>query len=97
MWDVTTSAAVLNANDGTSSAIFKDLASGIHYGEVSVGPYPFLLEIPLNAAAIADINAAAGGFFSIGGTLSPIPEPATIALSGLSLLALSWKIRQKRK
>ena len=51
---------------------------------------PFFLYVPLTTDAIDAINAAAGGYFSIGGTLapngsSPIPEPGSVGLlaSGL--------------
>jgi hypothetical protein len=79
LFDVSTDAATLNNNVGTSAAIFTDLGSGISYGSFVVSSYPFfggsgvVLGFDLNAAAIADITAAAGqGFFSIGGALTSI-------------------------
>ncbi|MSV27302.1 MAG: PEP-CTERM sorting domain-containing protein [Bryobacterales bacterium] len=99
LWDVSTSAAVLSFNTGPSAAIFTDLGSGTNYATIGVGPYPSPLVITLNAAAIADINQAAGGFFSIGGTLTPstpaIPEPGTLVLSGLALIGLAAKFRRR--
>lgn len=72
LFAVSTDAATLNNNNGTSSAIFNDLGTGTSYGSFvvsSVGSFTDILSFNLNAAAIADINAGAGGFFSIGGAL----------------------------
>jgi hypothetical protein len=72
LFAVSTDAATLNNNIGTSSAIFNDLGTGTSYGSFvvsSVGSLTDILSFNLNAAAIADINAGAGGFFSIGGAL----------------------------
>jgi hypothetical protein len=75
-YDVTTGAATLNNNVGTSAAIFDDLGSGVSYGSFVVPTYPasnvLLLSFTLNAATLADIASAAGGFFSIGGSLESI-------------------------
>ncbi|PYQ69278.1 MAG: hypothetical protein DMG04_28980 [Acidobacteria bacterium] len=70
LFDVTTPAAVLNNNTGSSTAIFTDLGAGTTYGTYEVprvnnAPLTFAL----NAAAFADIAANAGSFFSIGGRL----------------------------
>ena len=43
-----------------------------------------MLSFTLNAAAVADINAAAGGFFSIGGSLDPITGTPSQTLFGAS-------------
>jgi dipeptidyl aminopeptidase/acylaminoacyl peptidase len=72
LFDVSTGARTLNRNNGASAAIFEDLGTGTSYGtfEVSGSAEPSdVLSLPLNAAALADINAAAGGFFSMGGRL----------------------------
>jgi Tol biopolymer transport system component len=72
LFDVSTDARTLNNNVGVSAAIFEDLGTGTSYGTVEVsrsGEPADVLSVPLNAAAVADINAAAGGFFSIGGRL----------------------------
>src|SRR5262249_12747331 len=87
LFDVSTPAATLNANTGTSATIFADLGSGTSYGTFTVtnsGPLTEVLSFTLNAAAVADINAAAGGFFSIGGALDPITGTGAQVLFGAS-------------
>lgn len=86
LWDVITDPAVLNDKDNSPNAtIFNDLGSGISYG---YGFVPDLLlsdpiVLTLNATAIAAINAAGSGYFSIGGSLSqtpPTPPPCPCLL-----------------
>jgi hypothetical protein len=69
LFDVSTAASTLNANNGVSQAIFEDLGSGTSFGSfsVAVGARTDVLSFPLNAAGVAAFNAARGGFFSIGG------------------------------
>ena len=72
LFDVSTDAVTLNDNVGINLAIYDDLGSGISYGEFEVsseGLETDVLSFQLNAAAIGDINAAKGGWFSIGGAL----------------------------
>jgi hypothetical protein len=75
-FDVSTDSATLNNNSGTSAAIATDLSSGTSYGAFVVPAYATssteLLSFLLNAAALSDISAAAGGFFSLGGTLTSV-------------------------
>jgi hypothetical protein len=98
LWDVTTDETTLNTNDGTSAAIYNDLGSGINYGSAIVpddgSPDP--LVIALNQNAIDLINRRAGEFFSIGGTLSPVPEPASMALLLLGGGAVAFRARRRR-
>lgn len=66
IYDVSTPPEVLNRNVGTSSAIFDDLGSGTSYGFLQV-PDQQVLWIVLNPAGLAALNAARGGYFSLGG------------------------------
>jgi hypothetical protein len=82
--DVSTDAATLNHNDGVSAAIFDDLGGGTSYGSFSIDIVPFVTEVtlPLNVAALMDIQAAAGGFFSVGGKLNDIKPGERRAIFG---------------
>jgi len=68
VYDVSTNTATLVADGAGQTAIYDDLGSGELYGEFEVSPADqnTVLDIPLNAAAMAGINAAAGGNFAIG-------------------------------
>ena len=90
LFDVSTDAVTLNNNVGTSESIYNDLGSGVSYVEfeiLSEGLSTDVLSFELNAAALTDINAAKGGWFSIGGALlspgSPMPD-GTELLFGVS-------------
>jgi hypothetical protein len=69
LFDVTTPAPTLNANQGASPAIFMDLGSGTSFGSFDVqdGGTTDVLSFPLDREGVAAFNAARGGFFSIGG------------------------------
>jgi len=103
LWDVTTDYITLNNNVGHDAAIFDDLGSGVLFGAVLVpddgSPNPLL--ISLNADAVDAINAARGGFFSVGGALPPlpaVPEPATLLLLAVGGVAAQVRARaQKRR
>ena len=93
-FDVSTDAATLNNNFGTSSAIFSDLGTGISYGrtnQASAGNGSDFLEFVLNADAVNDINASRGGWFSIGGKLNTISgnDRFFVGSSGGQVLALN--------
>lgn len=108
LFDVSTDAATLNNNIGASSAIFNDLGSGKQYGNfnVTVGDedQSKILSFSLNSNAIADLNNAISRneqFFSVGGTLEPVPEPSSIlgllAFAGLSLKAVAKRRKVESK
>lgn len=72
LFDVSTDAETLNDNSYISAAIYEDLGTGVSYGEfevLSTGLSTDVLSFELNSAAVADINNAAGVWFSIGGSL----------------------------
>jgi hypothetical protein len=79
LYDVSTPASTLNANQGTSQEIFADLGSGTSFGSFPVAPGPAtdVLSFPLNPAGVAAFNAARGGFFSIGGQ-TPAESTASV-------------------
>lgn len=68
VYDVSTDAATLEADGTGQTAIFNDLETGNVYGtfEVESGDVGSIIEIPLSAKAISDINKAAGGTFAVG-------------------------------
>ncbi|MEP7355568.1 MAG: PEP-CTERM sorting domain-containing protein [Acidobacteriota bacterium] len=101
LFDVSTAAASLN-DSGPDSAIFDDLSSGKLYAALIVSSYPSpTMSLTLNADALGDINAAGGGYFSIGGTLAPsesaTPEPGTISLLAAGLLAVVMARASRRR
>jgi hypothetical protein len=70
LWDVTTSAADVNNNNGLNNAIFTDLGSGVSYGSfvTSTGSSSDYLSFALNGQALANLNATKG-FFTIGASV----------------------------
>ncbi|HSJ95678.1 MAG TPA: hypothetical protein VLC53_01315, partial [Myxococcota bacterium] len=64
--------------DAEGLSIFADLGSGTAYGSLTVDSdlvdADDLLVFTLNAAALGDITAAAGGFFGIGGSITNLDE-----------------------
>lgn len=74
LFDVTTSIASLTAGGGGLVGTFADLGTGVSYGTkvVSAADNGTVIEIALNAAAIAAINASAGSSFALGGALTTI-------------------------
>ena len=78
LFDVSTNADTLNNKNGINALIYEDLGSGASYGEFEIfaeGLPEDILSFELNAAAIADIDASAGGWFSIGGSLLSFGSP----------------------
>ncbi|KAB2967744.1 hypothetical protein [Zoogloea sp.] len=101
LFDVTTDAGALNFNTGVNQAIYDDLGSGKRYAKQVVTSEPSgSYAIDLNDTALADLNAAAGRFFSLGGTLdtpvSAVTEPSVAALLGFGLAAAGLGQRRRR-
>ena len=74
LFDVSISAGVLNHTVGRNPGIFRDLGTGTSYADFAVSEEQAgtTITVPLNRDAIHDLNAARGGFFSIGGRLMSI-------------------------
>ena len=79
LFDVSTDAATLNDTDTATgdATIYGDLGSGTSFGEFVVdqpaeGSGDFTLGLNLNPAGVAALNAARGGFFSVGAALTSI-------------------------
>lgn len=83
LFDVSTNAIILNTLGAANAAVFADLGTGNSYGTfvVGTGDPADILGFSLNAAAITDINAAIGGFFSIGGAMQAGPGNELFATS----------------
>lgn len=100
LFDVYTSAEqLLTASDVPNEAIFDDLGSGKSYGSIVVDKNPDYfaeISIALSPSAIADLNARQGKYFSIGGVVTSVPEPATGVMLIGGLIALGLSSRKPR-
>jgi hypothetical protein len=99
-WDVLTAIADLEASNSGRIDIYNDLGSGVQFGSVTVTAASdgTFVNITLDAAALAAINAAAGGEFAIGGAVgmgTTTPEPGTLVLLGTAMLTGAGLIRRK--
>ena len=99
--EVHASTAELAAINSHRVDVFDDLGTGTFYGErlMSAADNGTWVRVPLNAAALAAINDAAGSNIVFGGSLAgvgPVPEPQTYAvlLGGLGWLA--WMVRRRQ-
>lgn len=72
LYDVSTDPAALNDNAGSNISIYDDLGTGTSYGTFAISTTAQTTDIAsfnLNGNAIADLNAAGDGYFSIGGAV----------------------------
>ena len=79
LFDVSTTAAILNNKNGVNALIYEDLGTGTSYGEFEIsvdGLSTDILSFDLNDSFIADINNAAGGWLSVGGRLLTPGSPS---------------------
>ncbi len=107
LYDTNASLSELDAERGTGDvggiALFSDLGSGTFYGSraYTAADANQFRSIALNGNALANIQQSAGGFFAIGGTLSPVmaavPEPATWAFMIFGFAAIGGAMRRQRK
>jgi hypothetical protein len=95
LYDVSTDPAILNSNEGVSQTIFDDLGSGTVYGSFDVavpGPPRSQWLFELNDAGVAAINAAAGGWFSVGGRLVTSEGAGEYLFGGTSGDGKQWLV-----
>jgi hypothetical protein len=86
LFDVSTPIPTLLAGGAGHTAIYDDLGSGNVYGqiEMSAADNDSIVQIKLNAAALAALNAAAGHTFALGGGLASIEGTANQYVFGFS-------------
>ena len=86
LFDVTTDIAVLQAGGAGLTSIYDDLGSGTSYGSRFVGEATEGTPVftTLNADGVTAVNAALGGSFAIGGTLTTLQlgSPPEFMFSG---------------
>lgn len=88
---------------GTPAAAYADMGTGNLYGNYvynSSDNYTYT-NVTLNGAALADLNAAAGGDWAMGGDVGAevvaTPEPASMVLLATGLLALGGTVTRRRR
>jgi hypothetical protein len=80
IWDVSTAPTILvqshNSGDPEGIAITIDLETGANYANKTVfqSDVGSVLEFPLSAQAVLDINAAAGNMFAVGTHLTAVDQ-----------------------
>lgn len=81
-WAITTDASLLETSSG-SVPIYDDLGDGNALGRWTFSPADVgrVLEIPLDTAAVAEINAAAGSSFAVGVALDDYYAGQTVSFS----------------
>lgn len=86
LFSVSTPASVLDdplSDTVAAAGAFLDLGSGTSYGSfvTSAADDSSYIDVVLNAAAIADLNAAIGGSWSVGGALQSIDGSYNVAFN----------------
>jgi hypothetical protein len=89
-WNGTTSSSVYSFNFDLSSVSALDNASTVDFRLLETGT------VAENGSAVASTGTDRVDNFVVNGSVSPVPEPATLALSGLGGLAGMFLVRRKR-
>jgi hypothetical protein len=97
LWNVTTAISELEADhilghggyDPSAFAIYNDLGSGLPYSQVVVGlaDNGTQIQIPLDGFALQSLNAAEGGSWAVGGSVTPEPASWVLMLLGFGAIA----------
>ena len=100
-WDVSTPLSTLKAGQTNATSIYTDLGSGTLFGSVLVGPSDdnAFVNITLDSAAIAAINASEGSQFAVGGSLvaiNAVPEPSTWAMMILGFAGIGYMAYRRK-
>jgi hypothetical protein len=97
LYDVLTEPEFRLAYNGATS-IFADLGTGVTYGAVTQTATSGVVEVALNASAIAAINASLGTRFVVGGKLTPaiaaVPESTTWAMMLIGFGGMGFVLRR---
>jgi PEP-CTERM motif len=84
-------------NDGTNGlSTFADLGSGEKFGSALVHEGDLVTTVTLDGAALADIAAAEGKDFAIGGSaMATVPETSTwvMMIAGFGLMGVALRRR----
>jgi PEP-CTERM motif len=91
LFDVSTPTDTLITGGAGLVSIFDDLGSGTNFGQhdVSAADNDTVVQISLNAAAIAALNAAIGDMIAFGGMLESLSGPANQYIFGFSTVSFA--------
>jgi len=98
-YDVVTDISVLTASNnivGEGLDRYLDLGTGTVFGSkvVSAADNGTIVEIPLNAAALTDLNNSRGGLWAIGGALTTLDDLGPMPEHIFSVTGSDWMTRE---